>query len=116
MNRLPSEEVILAAPMSYTGSTQRLLKLTRSDAQGWHHALLVSGVVILLGLAWLAITCWYLTWGLFLIPYRLIRRGDRKRERDELRHREILAAANASAAPAAALPRVTESLTDRDDR
>jgi hypothetical protein len=35
---------------------------------------------------------WYLTWGLFPVPYRVIRRGSRKRRRNALQHRELLAA------------------------
>lgn len=29
-------------------------------------------------LALLLITCWYLIWGIFLVPYRLLRRQQRK--------------------------------------
>lgn len=38
---------------------------------------------------------WYLLFGLLLVPYRIIRRGQRKRRREELRHREMLAAIEA---------------------
>jgi hypothetical protein len=54
-------------------------------------------VILLLAVVWSAVTCWYLLFGLLLVPYRLIRRGDRNRHRTELRHREILAAAQAQA-------------------
>ena len=39
---------------------------------------------------WFFVACWYLFWGIWLIPYRLIRRGSRKNKRDALRHREML--------------------------
>ena len=35
---------------------------------------------------------WYLLFGLFLVPYRLLRRGARKRKSEALRHREMLGA------------------------
>jgi hypothetical protein len=90
---LASEEVVLAAPASYTGSAQRISKLARKGPQeGWQYVAVQLGTLALIGLAWLGVTAWYLTWGLFLIPYRLIRRGQRKRKLDELRHREQLAA------------------------
>ena len=43
-------------------------------------------------IAWLFVTSWYLFFGIFLVPYRLIRRGQRKRKREALQHRETLAA------------------------
>jgi hypothetical protein len=89
--RLDSEEVVLAAPMSFTGSAQRLWKLTRSrSANVWANAATCTGVILLISVMWMAVLCWYFMFGLWLVPYRLIRRGQRKRHMQELRHREML--------------------------
>lgn len=95
---LPSERVIIAAPMSFAGSAQRLWLLTGSGpaGRGWGagllKVLLYTGVILGIVIAWTVVLAWYLLWGIWLIPYRLIRRGQRKRRREELTHREMLAA------------------------
>ena len=95
---LPSERVIIAAPMSFAGSAQRLWLLTHSGpaGRGWGagllKVLLYTGVILGIVIAWTVVLAWYLVWGIWLIPYRLIRRGQRKRRREELTHREMLAA------------------------
>jgi hypothetical protein len=48
--------------------------------------------VLLISLAWTVVFSWYVSFGLLLVPYRLIRRGQRKRKREALMHREQLAA------------------------
>lgn len=92
---LPSEDVIISAPMSYSGSAQRIMRLRRraqsESALAWLTALTIALVVV----AWVFVTVWYLMWGFLLVPYRLIRRGDRKRRAEALRHRELLAALQA---------------------
>jgi len=89
--RLDSEEVVLAAPMSFTGSAERLWKLTRSaPANALASAAVYAGVILLIIVAWAAVLCWYFFFGIWLVPYRLIRRGQRKRRRKDLRHREML--------------------------
>lgn len=80
---LESERVIIEAPMSFTGSAKRIWRLSTI---GWVRALLV--LVILT--AWTVVLVWYCTFGLLLVPYRLIRRSSRKQKRDELRHRELV--------------------------
>ncbi|MGH7721490.1 MAG: hypothetical protein ACRENL_01475 [Candidatus Dormibacteria bacterium] len=81
-----SADVIIQAPMSYAGSGKRIWRLTQRGAP------LIILAVILIGLAWTVVTVWYLTFGLLLVPYRLVRRGGRKEKRDKLRHQELLAA------------------------
>ena len=49
-------------------------------------------VPLLLLVWWPAIAVWYLVFGIFLVPYRLLRRGARKRKAEALRHREMLGA------------------------
>jgi hypothetical protein len=48
-------------------------------------------------MAWIFVTAWYLVWGLLLVPYRLLRRGARKRKAEALRHREMMGAIQGSA-------------------
>lgn len=88
--RLDSEEVVLAAPMSFTGSAQRLWKFTRYQVNAWARAAIYFGVILLIVVVWAIVLCWYCIFGLWLVPYRLIRRGQRKRHMQDLRHREML--------------------------
>ena len=89
---LLSEEVIVEAPFSYVGGTKRIVRSVRQ----WEHGTTLEQVgywsVLLLGLpfVWMFVTTWYITFGLFLVPYRLIRRSHRKGKLEELRHREEL--------------------------
>jgi Flp pilus assembly protein TadB len=96
---LASERVVVQAPMSYHGSwirTWRLMDfrgrtgtLAAAPRIAAGVALVVAGLVMLAGW-WVMITAWYLFFGLWLVPYRLIRRGSRKRKMENLRHRELL--------------------------
>jgi hypothetical protein len=89
MSRLPSERIEVTAPMSYTGSLARLRRICRERA--WA----VPLVILLVAAAWLLVTAWYIVFGLLLVPYRLVRRGQRKRKLEAARHREMLAAQGA---------------------
>ena len=113
---LQSERVIVQAPLSFTGSTKRILRLTEPHRalalkavvgpwwKGTLRVLLDSLLVLAVGtsmlLAWAFIAAWYVLWGILLVPYRLIRRSDRNRKRDALQHREMLDAAIAAQAVA----------------
>ncbi len=100
--RLASEDVIINAPMSYAGSAQRVMRMRRrADGGGKLAALTVLAVVLVL-VIWVLVTAWYLTWGLLLVPYRLLRRGSRKRKAEALRHRELMGTIQGSAAASAA--------------
>lgn len=100
--RLPSEEVIISAPMSYAGAAQRIMRLRRHALVGWKKAAVTGLAVVLVGVAWSLITVWYLVWGFWLVPYRLLRRGARKRKAEAMRHRELLGTIQGSAAASAA--------------
>lgn len=89
--RLASENVVISAPMSFTGSAQRVWKITRQDSPAAHW-LLVIAAVFLIPLLWCVIAAWYVVFGLLLFPYRILRRGSRKRKRQSLQHRETMAA------------------------
>lgn len=106
--RLSSEQVILQAPMSYVGITRRVKRLMRpgheladraGDVDGAAKVATYAGAVaiftgvwLLMFCAWLLVTGWYVLFGLLVVPYRLIRRGQRKDRLRELQHRELLAA------------------------
>jgi uncharacterized membrane-anchored protein len=105
--RLASEEVVISAPMSFTGATQRIWKLTRISAgeQPAVRVALVLAAILLLVIAWTIVLSWYVTFGLLLVPYRLLRRGSRKRRRQSLQHRELLATMQGGGPnPALAIP------------
>lgn len=90
--KLESEKVVVGAPLSYAGSAGRIWKLTgMSEAAPARIGLALVAMILIVG-AWAFVTAWYLTWGLLLVPYRLIRRGSRKRKREALQHREMMAA------------------------
>jgi hypothetical protein len=100
--RLASEDVIVNAPMSYAGSAQRIIRLRRRAEGGGALVAVTVLAILLIALAWTAVTAWYLTWGLLLVPYRLLRRGARKRKAEALRHRELMGTIQGSAAASAA--------------
>jgi hypothetical protein len=89
---LQSEKIVVAAPMSFAGSSIRIWKLTRLSDQTPARIGLGALAVLLIALAWVLVLAWYMTWGLLLVPYRVIRRGSRKRKREALQHREMMAA------------------------
>lgn len=89
--QLESERVIVAAPMSFAGSAQRIWQMTGQSA-GWTKAVLGTLAVFIILMVWMLVACWYLCFGLLLVPYRVIRRGQRKSKKQALQHREMLAA------------------------
>lgn len=90
-SRLPSEDIVVAAPMSYAGSAARIWKITRRAGDNLPATIGLGALaVVLMALAWVAVTLWYLIFWVFLIPYRLVRRGQRKRKLEDARHRELL--------------------------
>ena len=100
--RLASEDVIINAPMSYAGSAQRIMRLRRRAEVGWAIAAITVLAVLLVLMAWALVTVWYLIWGFWLVPYRLLRRGSRKRKAEAMRHRELMGTIQGSAAASAA--------------
>lgn len=88
-----SEDIVIAAPLSFTGSAERIWKIVQSD-NIFVKMVLVIVALIFVSMAWFFILLWYLIFGILLVPYRLIRRSQRKQKRDKLRHRELLNALN----------------------
>src|SRR5262245_15668860 len=93
---MDSERVIVNAPMSFAGAAQRSWRLTNL-ARPWALIGTVPGALALLAVWWLTIVVWYgviIIMGFWIIalPYRLLRRGARKRKIEARQHRELLAA------------------------
>jgi hypothetical protein len=93
--RLGSEEIIVAAPLSFAGASKRLFRFSRRWGGGtgrpaWLDVVAALFLIVALPLVWAFILAWYLAWGLWLVPYRLIRRGSRKEKKRALQHREML--------------------------
>jgi Domain of unknown function (DUF1707) len=99
---LASEDVIINAPMSYAGSAQRIFRLRRRSEGGGALAAITALAILLILMVWIFVTAWYLLWGLWLVPYRLLRRGARKRKAEAMRHRELMGTIQGSAATSAA--------------
>lgn len=93
--RLKSEDVIINAPMSYAGAAQRSFRLRRKITVP---VLGTAVAIIVVILWWSVVTFWYLIFGLLLLPYRILRRGARKRKKQAVQHRELLAAIEAKEA------------------
>jgi hypothetical protein len=89
--KLQSEQVVVEAPMSFAGSAKRIWKLTDQENQ-WVRYLMMVLAVTLIAIAWTLVLVWYCTFGLLLVPYRLMRRGSRKSKKQALQHRENLEA------------------------
>lgn len=89
--KLESEKVIVEAPMSFTGSARRIWRITNHENNIARFFLILLAIT-LVTVAWSFVFAWYLVFGIFLIPYRMVRRSSRKRKRDEMRHREVLQA------------------------
>lgn len=82
---LPSERVVIESPMSLSGSAKRLWHITRR----WP-VLTVPIAIMLIVVAWTLVLSWYCLFGLLVVPWRLLRRGQRREKRDRLRHQELL--------------------------
>ena len=83
---IASERIVIAAPMSFVGSAQLVWRAFDAPLLRW-----TVGLTILL-LWWWLIIGWYLCFGLLLVPYRIVRRGQRKRRLEDARHSELLQA------------------------
>lgn len=78
----PARRTIVSAPFSFSGATQRIWRMVPPE-RGWVTFLAGLAAVGLTLLAWGFVFTWYtlaLTFvGLWIIPYRLVRRGQRRR-------------------------------------
>lgn len=88
--QLASEEVVISAPFSFHGSAVRIWKITRKDNAILKWLVMVPLALMTIFVVWGFIFVWYCIFGVLLVPYRLIRRGSRKRKMENLRHHELL--------------------------
>lgn len=93
---LASERVIINAPMSFAGAAQRAWRIGGDMAGPGRIAMVALVIIPILVVWWATIILWYFIFGLLLVPYRLLRRGARKRKAEALRHREMLGAIDKS--------------------
>ena len=87
-----SSQVIIQSPTSFVGATRRIWKLTRLGPPAAKFAL-VPVAAMLCVVAWLFCAVWLVVFGVVMVPWRLLRRGSRKRKLERRRHDELLAAA-----------------------
>ena len=92
-NKLVSEKVVISAPFSFAGSAQRIWKMTDVENPFLKFILALIAIIFIM-FAWVFVACWYFVlyvlFGILFIPWRLLRRGSRKRKQERLRHREVL--------------------------
>lgn len=77
---MTAEKPIVSSPLSFTGSTQRLWRPVHHAANPAAKVALGALVVVALLFVWTFIVCWYLLWGLLVVPWRLLRRGQRRQK------------------------------------
>ena len=91
--KLASEKVIVSAPLSFSGSAQRIWKITDVENPIAKFALALIAITLIM-CAWMFVLCWYFVmyvlFGVFFFIFRLFTRSRRKNQRDKLRHREVL--------------------------
>jgi Flp pilus assembly protein TadB len=92
---MSEKEVVVSAPMSFQGSLARSRNWFWHDKPTWFKAVFGWGLIVgVLGMWWPIIVAWYIIFGLLLAPYRLIRRGSRRRKAEAKKHKELLEALN----------------------
>ena len=90
--RTETRGAIIAAPMSFVGSAQRMWRIVPLELPVARRIMLLSLTAVAIGTVWTVVAAWYMTFGLLVVPYRLVRRGQRKRKVEAQRHAELLAA------------------------
>ena len=91
--QLASEKVVVSAPLSFSGSAQRIWRITNVENPIAKVALALIAITLITG-AWTFVLCWYFVmyvlFGVFFFIFRLFTRGRRRSRQDKLRHREVL--------------------------
>lgn len=77
--RLASERVVVAAPLSFAGSAARIWKIASPNHKPLTQASLSAVALCLIVCAWSVVLAWYVCFSVLLVPYRITRRGQRKR-------------------------------------
>ncbi len=91
--QLASEQVVVSAPLSFSGSARRIWKITDVENPILKTSLGLIAVTLIV-CAWVFVAMWYFVmyvlFGVFFFIFRLFTRSRRKSKRDKLRHREVL--------------------------
>lgn len=93
--------MVIEAPFSFAGSAKRLWgpasRIANPAGRFAVQVLAVFGIMV----AWTCVLMWYFCWGLLVVPWRLMRRSQRREKVARLRHEELLhAQRSAGALPA----------------
>ena len=91
--QLASEQVVVSAPLSFSGSARRIWKITDVENPILKTALgLIAVTIIVCARVFVAMGYFlmYVLFGVFFFIFRLFTRSKRKNKRDKLRHREVL--------------------------
>ncbi len=78
-----SDNIVTQAPLSFTGAYKRIMNIGESQA---HLLWKIPAIFI----AWSIIISWYFTFTFMLIPFRIMRRNQRKQKLEQKRHQELL--------------------------
>ena len=91
--KLASEKVVVSAPLSFSGSAQRIWKITNVENPITKLALALIAVPLIMGV-WMFVLFWYFVmyvlFGVLFFIFRLFTRSRRKNKRDKLQHREVI--------------------------
>jgi uncharacterized membrane-anchored protein len=96
---MDASRTVVAAPMSFAGSTGRTMNLLWHGRPPVVKVIAFFSVPVILFVWWSVIVVWYGLFGLLMAPYRLLRRGSRKRKREGRMHDETLRAIRESQQP-----------------
>lgn len=81
---MTSNKYTVQAPMSFVGSSRRLWMISDNIIYR------ICAAIVLIPTAWCFVLAWYMLFGILLIPYRLIRRGNRKNKLAKMQHKEVM--------------------------
>lgn len=91
--QLASEQVVISAPLSFSGSAQRIWKIANVENPILKVVLALLAITLIAS-TWMFVVMWYFVmyvlFGVFFFIFRLFTRSRRKNKRDNLRHREVL--------------------------
>lgn len=91
---LESEKIVTSSPLTYTGSYRRIAnRVAAVDSAAVKWAVAVPLAVLAVLVMWaVATVVWVLSLSMLFVsvPWKMIRRGSRKRKVEEARHREAM--------------------------
>lgn len=90
MSTLKSEQMVVSSPMSFSGATKRIINITKVNNVFAKWFLAVPIAVILLLFMYVVIAAWYACFGILVVPWRILRRGQRKSKKTTQQHREVM--------------------------